>query len=119
MSGCGSAFVSSVARIEPVAGAPNGDDVAGPRRVGLDLLSQSTDVHRDRATVAERAPDQLEQLVAAEHLPRMLDQSAQQRELACREVDLTSLAPDLVRGQVDVERAEAKRLKPGGRGGAP
>ncbi len=74
-------------RIEPVAGAPDGDDVARAGRVGLDLLPQATDVHRDRAAVAERAPDELEQLVAAEHLPRMLDEHAQQVELACGQLD--------------------------------
>src|SRR5438105_3140269 len=119
MRGCGSAACSSAAGIEPVAGAPDGDDVARAGRVGLDLLPQATDVHRDRAPVAERAPDQLEQLVATEHLPRMLDEHAQQRELACRQLDLPALAADLVRCQVDLELPEAKRLMPAGRRGAP
>src|SRR6266581_6739191 len=112
MCGCGSAVVSPAAGIEPVAGAPDGDDVARVGRVGLDLLPQATDVHRDRAAVAERAPDQLEQLVAAQHLPRMLDEHAQQRKLACRQLDPPSLATDLVRGQIDLELAEAKHPKP-------
>src|SRR6478609_7868905 len=103
MSGWGSAGVSSAARIEPVAGAPDGDDVARSRRVGLDLLTQASDVYGHRAAVAERAPDELEQLVAAEHLARVLDEGAQQGELACRQLDLPSSAADLVRGQVDLE----------------
>src|SRR5580658_5502712 len=112
MSGCGSVVVSSAARIEAVAGAPDGDDVARLGGVGLDLLPEATDVHRDGAAVAERAPDQLEQLVAAEHLTRMRNEHAQERELARGEIDLPSLAADLVRGQVDSELAEAKHLKP-------
>src|SRR5258708_5969299 len=114
MCGCGSAIGSSAARIEPVAGAPDSDDVARLGRVGLDLLSEATDIHRDRAAVAVGAPDQLEQLVAAEHLPRMLDEYAQQRELACGQLDLPCLAGDLVRGQVDLEPAKAKRVEPSG-----
>src|SRR5579863_8831609 len=111
MSGCGSAVGSSAARIEPVAGAPDSDDVARLGRVGLDLLAQASDVDRDGAAVAERAPDHLEQLVAAEHLPRMLDEDAQHGELARRQFDLPSLAADLVCGQVDLEFSEAKRLE--------
>src|SRR6202043_655559 len=90
-----------------------------PSRVGLELLAQPRDGHRDHAAVAERAPDKLEQLVAAEDLPRMLDQHAEQRELSWRQLDLASLASDLVRGEVDLELAEPDRLKPPNRGGAP
>ena len=63
-----------------------------------------------RAAVAERAPDELEQLIAAEHLPRMLDEHAQKRELARRQLDWPPVAADLVRGQLDVELAKAKPL---------
>src|SRR6185503_4161978 len=108
MCECGLAVVSSATGIEPVARAPDRDDVARARWVGLDLLPQATDVDGDRAAIAERAPDELEELVTAEHLPRMLDENAQQLELACRQLDRPVLASDLVRGQVDVELADAK-----------
>src|SRR5258708_14322727 len=119
MCGCGSAVVSFAAGIEPVADSPDGDDVPRARRIGLDLLPQAADVHRDRTTVAEGAPDQLEQLVAAEHLPRMLDEHAQQRKLACGQLDQPSLATNLVRGQIDLEHTEANQPEPARWGGAP
>ena len=73
--------------VEPVAGAPDGDDVAGIGRVVLDLLAQPADVDGDGAAVAIASPDQLERMLAAEHLPRMLDRAraaARTRGRSCR-----------------------------------
>jgi hypothetical protein len=42
-------------------------------RVCLDLLAQLADVDTDGAAIAEVAPDQLEDVVAAEHLTWVLD----------------------------------------------
>src|SRR4051812_34863530 len=69
-----------------VADAPHGDD----RRGVAELAAQLTDVDVDRPRVAgERvAPDALEQLVARQHEPAMVEELPQQVELLRRELDL-------------------------------
>ena len=66
----------------------------------LDLLTQAPEVRRHRALIAVRAPDQLEQAIAAEDLPRMLGQQAQQRELPRREGQRLPVETRLVRAHV-------------------
>ena len=55
--------------------------------IGLELLAQLAHVDRDGAAVAPRAPHALEDLLAAEHLARMVDEQRQQLELARGERD--------------------------------
>src|SRR6266851_1061035 len=51
--------------VEPVAGTPDGDDVAGIGRVGLDLLAHPADVDRDGTAITMASPHELEQMLAA------------------------------------------------------
>ena len=96
------------AAVEAVAGAPDGDDVARIGRVVLDLLAQPADVDGDGAAVAVAAPDELEQVLAAEHLPWMLDEHLEQLELAGGHPHRPAGDAHLVRGEVDLEPAEAE-----------
>ena len=83
----------------------------GSRGVGLELLAQLADVDRDRAAIAPRAPQQLEQLVAPEHLPRVLGEDPQQLELARGQAHAALAERDLVRRQVDRQPAEAQHAR--------
>src|ERR1700722_853457 len=109
MSGIGSVRDSSLTRIESIAGAPHGDDVARPGWVGFNLLSQTSDVHRDRTPISEGAPDQLEELISTEHATRLFDEDAQQFEFSCCEFDFSPLPADLVRCKVDFELSDVQR----------
>src|SRR5579884_2183601 len=88
--------------VEAVAGAPDRDDVPRLGGIGLDLLAQPAHVRRHGAAVTKRSPDKLEQVVAAEHLPRMLDEHPQQCELARRQTHLAALDRYRMRAQVDL-----------------
>src|SRR5207248_1170404 len=76
-------------------------------RVGLDLLAQLPDIDADGAAVAEIAPDQLEEVVAAEHLARVLDEQPEDRELLRRELNGAPVDDRLVRREIDLQPAEA------------
>src|SRR5262249_60404837 len=76
-------------------------------RVCLDLLAQLPDIDADGAAVAEVAPDQLEEVVAAEYLTWVLDEQFEDRELPRRELDRAPGDDRLVRGEVDLQPAEA------------
>src|SRR5207244_7943010 len=74
-------------RREPVADAPDGLEVAGPRGLVLDLLAQPPDVDGDGARVEGRrvAPDPPHQMLTREHPPRMAGEEPEEVELACGE----------------------------------
>src|SRR5918911_4614581 len=90
-------------RRDLVADAPHGDD----RRGVAELPPQLADVHVDRARVAgERiAPDPLEQLVARQHEPAVVEQLPEEIELLQRELDLLVPDLDLAPARVDYEVA--------------
>ena len=76
-------------------------------RVCLDLLAQLPDIDTDGAAVAEVAPDQFEQVVAAEHLTWVLDEQPEDRELLRRELNKAPVDGRLVRREVDLQPAKA------------
>src|SRR5919197_1365340 len=75
-------------------------------RVCLDLRAQLPDIDTDGAAVAEVAPDQLEEVVAAEHLTWVLDEQPEDRELLRREPNGAPVDDRLVRREVDLQPAE-------------
>src|SRR5205823_7109341 len=93
--------------IEAVTDAPDCDDQLGMARVCLDLLAQLADIDADGAAVAEVAPDQLEEVVAAEDLTWVLDEQPEDREFLRRELNRASVDDRLVRREVDLQPAEA------------
>src|SRR5262245_64138852 len=72
---------------EQVAGAADGADDRGARRVWLDLLADARDPHVDGAveglTVARLG--EVEQPLAREHPPRVVGKGLEQRELGARQ----------------------------------
>src|SRR4051812_20005958 len=82
-----------------VADAPDGDDGTGV----ADLAAELADVDIDRARVAgERvAPDALQQLVARQHHPAVLEQGPEEVELLGRELDVAGADRDLAPAGVD------------------
>ena len=74
---------------ELVAHAVDGEDVLRMARIWLDLLPQPGDVDVDGARRRHRvvAPDFVEQLVARQRGAAVLDEVAQQLELARRELE--------------------------------
>src|SRR5205823_15032156 len=76
-------------------------------RVCFDLFAQLPDVDTDGAAVAEVAPDELEQVVPAEHLAWVLDEQPEDRELLRREPNRAPVNDRLVRREIDFEPAES------------
>src|SRR6266536_2416765 len=75
-------------------------------RVCLDLLAQLPDIDTDGAAVAEVVPDQLEEVVTAEHLTGVLDEQREDRELLRRELNRAPVDDRLVRREVDLQPAK-------------
>src|SRR6266487_361634 len=75
-------------------------------RVCLDLLAQLPDIDTDGAAVSEVAPDQLEEVVTAEHLTGVFDQQREDRELLRRELNRAPVDDRLVRREVDLQPAK-------------
>src|SRR5215210_8216976 len=92
-----------------VAHAPDGHD---GRRVA-ELAAQLPHVDVDRARVACEgiAPDALEQLVASEHEPAVVEQLPEQVELLRRQLDLLAGDPDLAAAGVDLQVAVLQLLR--------
>src|SRR3954454_21951797 len=86
-----------------VPDAPDGGD----RALVTELPAKLADVHVDRARIAcERvAPDPLEQLIAGEHKPAVVEQLPQQVELLGGELHLLAVDGDLAPARVDLDRA--------------
>ena len=78
---------SLIRRFEPVAHTPNGVQVFGITRVGLDLLAQAAHMYGDsaRIDIFGLAPDMFEQLVAVENLARVAHEPPEQLKLLRRE----------------------------------
>ena len=100
---------------ELVSRAMNREDVLGGVRRFLDLLPQLGDKVVDRARGGEFlvAPDLVEDLLAGHHLSGVLDEVAEQVELAGRELNALLAAPRLVQLEVDLDVPDADRV--GGR----
>ena len=98
----------SRAGLDLVADAPDRHD----RRRVAELAAQLAHVHVDRARVARErvAPDALEQLVAREHEPAMVEQLPEQVELLRRELDLLVADAHLAPAGVDREVAVPELL---------
>src|SRR6266571_1413327 len=75
-------------------------------RICLDLLAQLPDIDTHGAAVAEVAPDQLEEVITAEHLTRVLDEQREDRELLRRELNRAPVDDRLVRREVDLQPAK-------------
>src|SRR5687768_12004398 len=88
-------------RRDLVADAPDGDD----RRRLSQLATKLPDVDVDRASVAGEcvAPDALEQLVAREHEPTVVEQLPEEVELLGRELHFLFSDLDLAPPRVDEE----------------
>src|ERR687895_286066 len=73
--------------LEPVAHAADGGDPVVP-----DLAAQVADVHVHdvRPGIEVVAPDAAQELLAAQHLPRMAEEHLGQRELACTQLYLAA-----------------------------
>src|ERR1700704_865709 len=91
-----------------VTHAPNGDDGRGV----LELAAQLAHVHIDRARIAGEGvtPDPLEQLVARQDEPAMIEKLPQQVELLGRKLDLLVADVHLTPSRVDVQIAVLDRL---------
>ena len=76
----------------------------------LGLAPQVADVDAERVGGGAEvvAPHALEQLRAAEHLARVLEEHLQQRELGARQLERALAAPHLVRARVEHEVGEAQ-----------
>src|SRR6201989_3527329 len=81
--------------VEGVAGAADGADRI-LLAAGIEQLAQAADMHVDGALVDidVAAPDAVEQLLAAEHPARMLQEELQQPVLGRAEIDRTARARD-------------------------
>ncbi len=95
----------SLVALELVADAPDRLDVARVERIRLDLLAQTTHMHRDRAGVATIgvAPHLVEQLRAREDRPRVAGQEEQQIELFGCERERRVVVRDAARAGVNRE----------------
>src|SRR5581483_6622819 len=91
-----------------VADAPHRDD----RRCVAELAPELAHVHVDGARVAGEgvAPDALEELVARQHEPTVVEQLPEEVELLRRELDLPVADAHLAPPRVDVEVAVLDRL---------
>src|SRR4029077_21128848 len=91
------------------------------RLIAVDLLAQVADVRLDDPSVASEVvlPDVIEDLRLREHLARVQQQIAQQRELGRAEIDATLAAANLSRLLVEFEIEERKPVRNGGRSRRP
>src|SRR5207247_2853038 len=98
--------------IQAVADAPDGAQVLGPARVGLDLLPQPSHVDGHRAGVDGRlvAPDAGHQLVAGEAVAGVRGEEPEQLELLRGELDDVALAPRFASGPVEPGPSQGHRL---------
>src|SRR5579884_1283200 len=99
----GGVFLRLADRCDLVADTPDRHD----RRRIPKLAPQLPDVHVDRARVAREriAPDALEQLVARQHEPAVVEQLPEQVELLRRELDFPVAHVGLVPARVDAQVA--------------
>src|SRR5882757_934342 len=81
--------------IQRIAGAAHGADRV-LLAAGIEQFAQAADMHIDGALVDidVAAPDAVEQLLAAEHPPRMLKEELQQAVLGRAEIDRPARAGD-------------------------
>src|SRR4051795_7058626 len=95
-------FLLRVARVRDlVADAPDGHDRRGIAELAAQL--PDVDVHRSRVTCERVAPDALEQLVAGQHEPAVVEQLPEEVELLRRELDLLAGDEHLPPPDVDLE----------------
>ncbi len=91
--------------------------VAG--HVAHQRLAKTPDMHVDGAglDIDVRAPDRVQQLLAAEHPAGMLDQVVEQAEFGRPQVDFLAVAADAVGDAVDDDVAVGPAGRRPGRGG--
>ena len=83
--------------VEAVPNAPDIDDVVRMTRCRLDLLSQICNVRVDDP-VGDKGvgtPDQVQELISAEHFPPIPNQSRKQLELDRRQIDWNTCSAHL------------------------
>src|SRR5690349_15914663 len=68
--------------IKAISSAPDSCNIARSTRIYLYFLANTSDVNRDRMTIAKFAPDMFEKLLMGKNTPGMLDQQTQECELA-------------------------------------
>ena len=92
-------------RIEPVADAPDGDQVGGMFWLALDLRAQPADVHVDRPRVTDlvESPDAIQQLAPRERTPWMGSQHRQKLEFFGPQMHGKPVTAQLVGNQVELE----------------
>src|SRR5580765_3380211 len=97
-------------RIEQVARAARGPDVARVLGIGLDVLAQAQDVivHGERRLVVRVPPRLLEETLARQYLARMMDQVLEQPEFAVGERLAPPRAMHLEPVEVHLDVAEAE-----------
>src|SRR5262245_62506355 len=86
-----------------VPDAPDGHDRRGVLQLATDL--PDVDVDRPRVAGKRVPPDPLEQLVAGEHEPAVVEEFPEEVELLRRELDLFVSDPRLAAARVDREVA--------------
>src|SRR5688500_9945351 len=106
---------------ELVAEAVHGENVLRMARVGLDLLAQPGDVDVDRARRGHGVvtPDFVQQLVAGERGAAVLEEIAQELELARGELQRRPFFRRLGLPEVDADVAESVALRGVRRRGNP
>src|SRR5690606_28663327 len=95
-------------RHEFVAGAADAQEVAGARRIDLEVAAQARDEIVDGACgrVCAELPDLLEKLLAADDAARVLDEVAHHVELEAGHLERLAIDHDVVRVEVDHRAAE-------------
>ena len=100
-------FAQLVGARQPVARTAHGPDESRVGRVGLDLLPQPTDVHRDRRGVTEvPTPHPAQQLLLAERLAGVGGEEGQQVELPRGQAQRLAVQLSLARRRVDDQRPD-------------
>jgi hypothetical protein len=106
---------------EPVADTVDGEHVARPADLGLDLAAEVLHVSVDRALVRfdRDAVQCIQQLPAREDAPRLSDERRQELELGGREVDGSTAHAGTHLRQVDLDVAGPEDLGAGGASSRP
>src|SRR5579862_5960051 len=104
--------ISARLRLEAVADAANGDEVARLGRIFFELRAELEHEVVDGAQgdVVAGAPHALEQLLAREGAVVRFDQAPEHVEFGGRELDERAVAPHLARARIHLEIGGAERL---------
>ena len=112
--------MSTAVRLEAVADVADGADKEGVVRVGFDFGAESGDAAVDAARRDDDgvAPDRIEDVVARQGAAGSRGEIGEQAEFLGGQLDLLAAAVELVRGEIQLEIAEAAGFGSFGRGGA-